>query len=141
MSWTRAPVRYIVRPRLTPCSNAHCVLAKPARFMPFAVKALSADGAAKGTEPRQRLYVVSANDEVAATESIRQLLMYVEEHPEVFHTALPGNLEYTLGQRRSHLPWRLGAVASSLNDLVNILAKGDITPSRASSRPPRVAFA
>jgi acyl transferase domain-containing protein len=96
--------------------------------------------AAESGGPRQRLFVVSANDEVAATKSISQLITFVEEHPEVFEKRLARDVAYTLCQRRSHLPWRIGVAASSLSDLAQSLSTGHVKPSRASSLSPRVAF-
>jgi acyl transferase domain-containing protein len=71
---------------------------------------------------------------------MKQLIVFIEQHPEVLQQRLPCDVAYTLGQRRSHLPWRIGVVASSLGDLAESLSAGDVKPSRASPVPPRVAF-
>ncbi|KAK4121887.1 polyketide synthase [Parathielavia appendiculata] len=116
-------------------SNAHCVLARPTRLLVKPQSVEAADDAAQ----RQRLFVVSANDEAAATKSMNQLIIFIEQHPEVYQQRLICDVAYTLGQRRSHLPWRIGVVASSLGDLAKSLSAGDVKPSRASV-PPSVAF-
>ena len=84
--------------------------------------------------------MVSANDEVAATKSMNQLIIFVEQYLEVFQKRLIRDVAYTLCQRRSHLPWRIAVAASSLGDLAKSLSAGDVKPSRASSLSPRVAF-
>lgn len=88
----------------------------------------------------QRLFVISANDEVSAKSSLRNLSIFLEQHPEVFQKQLLRNLAYTLCHRRSHLSWRVGIVASSAAELVESVSSSDTKPVRASQNAPRIAF-
>lgn len=88
----------------------------------------------------QRLFVLSANDEVSAKATLNNLSIFLEQHPEVFQKQLLRNLAYTLNHRRSHLSWRIGLVASSAAELVEIVSSSDTKPVRASQQAPRVAF-
>lgn len=87
-----------------------------------------------------RLFVVSANDEVSAKSSLSNLLIFLEQHPEVFQKQLLRNLAYTLCHRRSHLSWRFGLVASSASELVESMSSSDTRPVRALQNAPRIAF-
>ncbi|KAK4144337.1 uncharacterized protein C8A04DRAFT_36790 [Dichotomopilus funicola] len=117
-------------------SNAHCVLARPTRQLLGEPQRVGSDANNDrhddDSAQRQRLFVISANDEAAATQSMKQLIVFIEQHPEVLQQSLPRDVAYTLGQRRSHLAWRVGVVASSLTDLAATLGAGHVKPSRAS---------
>jgi acyl transferase domain-containing protein len=65
--------------------------------------------------------------------------VYLEQNPEVFQNSLMGNLAYTLGQRRSHLSWKVAIPADGSAELIASLAGSTITPSR-SVKEPRVGF-
>lgn len=90
--------------------------------------------------PKQRLFVLSANDEVSAKNVLSNISIFLEQHPEVFQKQLLRNLAYTLGHRRSHLSWRVGLVASSAAELVEVVSSSDTKPIRASQNAPRIAF-
>lgn len=64
--------------------------------------------------------------------------VYLEQNPEVFQNSLMGNLAYTLGQRRSVLPWKVAVPANGSSELISSFA-GSATPSR-SSKEPRLGF-
>jgi acyl transferase domain-containing protein/NADPH:quinone reductase-like Zn-dependent oxidoreductase len=87
----------------------------------------------------QRLFTLSANDETAAKKTMNQLSVFLEQHPEVFQKALLRNLAYTLCQRRSHLQWRVGLVASSASGLAEACSVAETKPVRASQAP-KIAF-
>lgn len=89
---------------------------------------------------QQRLFLLSANDEVSAKSTLTNLSIFLEQHPEVFQKQLLRNLAYTLGQRRSQLSWRVGLVASSAAELVENVNSPDTKPVRASQQAPRIAF-
>ncbi|KAH8891529.1 polyketide synthase [Thozetella sp. PMI_491] len=114
-------------------SNAHCVLQRG----PFISKTGQPNPEHKVSAPR--LFVLSANDETAAKKSMEQLSIFLEQHPEIFQRALLRNLAYTLSDRRSHMPWRIGMVAHTSAELGEILASGDAKPARCS-QPPKIAF-
>lgn len=113
-------------------SNAHCVLERgPSHIQPGQKKA--------NLDPRQRLFVVSANDEASARNLMKQLNIFIEQHPEVFQKGLLRNLAYTLAERRSQLSWRLAVVASTASDLALAVASADAKPLRVS-QVPKIAF-
>jgi acyl transferase domain-containing protein/NADPH:quinone reductase-like Zn-dependent oxidoreductase len=87
-----------------------------------------------------RLFVLSANDETALRNSVKKLGIWIEQHAELYQTTMPRNLSYTLCQRRSHLPWRVAAVAGMCSDVASALNSHDTAPARAPTEPPRVAF-
>lgn len=70
-------------------SNGHAVL-----------KALPAENEIEFLDPEKfeghiktkRLFVLSANDEVAARESMEQLGIFLEQHAELYQTTMPRNL-------------------------------------------------
>ncbi|KAI0130517.1 polyketide synthase [Xylariales sp. AK1849] len=113
-------------------SNAHCILQAP----PLSVEVQQPKQESEG---QQRLFVLSANDELSIGKTMEQINIYLEQHPEVFQKGLLRNLAYTLGSRRTHLTWRLGVVASNSSELVEALASSDAKPARASQAP-KVAF-
>ncbi|EGR49751.1 polyketide synthase [Trichoderma reesei QM6a] len=112
-------------------SNAHVVLEK----VPFSI----ADLPQETQSNTARLFVLSAHDESAAKRAAEQLGVYVEQHPEVFQKRLASDMAYTLGERRTHLQWRIAITASSCDELANALNGIGATPT-VSSRAPKVAF-
>lgn len=84
--------------------------------------------------------MLSANDEAAAKSTMKNLSIFMEQHPEVFQKQLLRNLAYTLGHRRSQLSWRIGLVASSAAELVEVVNSSDAKPVRASQQAPKIAF-
>ncbi|ROV97402.1 hypothetical protein VMCG_06949 [Cytospora schulzeri] len=115
-------------------SNAHCVLARP----PTKLRQARPKPTYSGTE--RRLFVLSANDESSAKMMVENLTIFLEQHPEIFQKHLLRNLAYTLCQRRSHLSWRVGAVASSASKLAETLSSSETRPVRASQHPLKIAF-
>jgi acyl transferase domain-containing protein/NADPH:quinone reductase-like Zn-dependent oxidoreductase len=87
-----------------------------------------------------RLFVVSANDEVALRSSVKKLGIWIEQHAELYQTTMPRNLSYTLCQRRSHLPWRVAVVAGMCGDVATALNSPNAVSARASSETPRLGF-
>ncbi|KAK8257361.1 polyketide synthase [Phyllosticta capitalensis] len=112
-------------------ANAHAVLARPPLPPPSSLM--------KETSTGPKLFVLSGNDEAAANKAMNQLSIFLEQHPEVFQKSQPRNLAYTLGQRRSHLLWRVAMVASVGNDLTLALNNSDTKPARSATNP-KVAF-
>ncbi|KAH6607076.1 hypothetical protein Trco_003389 [Trichoderma cornu-damae] len=112
-------------------SNAHAVLER----VPLSYADLPQGR--QNTTPR--LFVLSAHDEGAAKRLAEQMGIYIEQHPEVFQKRLVRNMAYTLGERRTHLQWRIAITASSCNELANALNGAGATPAVASKEP-KVAF-
>ncbi|EFX00060.1 polyketide synthase [Grosmannia clavigera kw1407] len=118
-------------------SNAHCVLEPAPRRS--GRPELAQKNLGSGLE-RPRLFVLSANDEASARRAVSQLTVYLEQHPEVFQKELLRNLAYTLNERRSQLGWRVGLVASSGRQLVEVLSAAETKPVRRPQQPPKLAF-
>lgn len=112
-------------------SNAHVVLER----FPMALSDLPMSS--KNEAPR--LFVLSANDEEAAKRVGAHLGVYIEQHPEVFQKRLVSDLAYTLGERRTHFPWRAALVASSCDELALSLNGPSAVPVRSSLKP-KVTF-
>ncbi|RMZ91949.1 hypothetical protein DV736_g817, partial [Chaetothyriales sp. CBS 134916] len=112
-------------------SNAHCVLER---------RAFHLHEFTQGSRQEfPRLVVFSANDESAATRTGSELGVYIEQHPQVFQKRLMDDMVYTLGERRTHLPWRSAIVATSCNELASLLNGVDALPRRALIAP-NIAF-
>ncbi|RMD41928.1 hypothetical protein DV735_g3244, partial [Chaetothyriales sp. CBS 134920] len=113
-------------------SNAHCVLER---------RAFNLDEFPQGSNHEfPRLVVFSANDEGAATRTGSELGIYIEQHPQIFQKRLMDDMVYTLGERRTHLPWRAAIVATSCSELASLLNGVDALPKRALTAPPNIAF-
>ncbi|PYH31947.1 type I polyketide synthase [Aspergillus neoniger CBS 115656] len=117
-------------------SNCHVVLERPSR--------------ARGQAPSAphdtpRLFVLSGYDEEAAKRVAQNLLIYLEQHPGDFERRLVHDVAYTLGERRSHFPWRIAFTTSSTsNELVKALNGPASIPQRAklgAGASPTIAFA
>ncbi|RMZ80705.1 hypothetical protein DV738_g2551, partial [Chaetothyriales sp. CBS 135597] len=113
-------------------SNAHCVLER---------RAFNLDEFPQGSNHEfPRLVVFSANDEGAATRTGSELGIYIEQHPQIFQKRLMDDMVYTLGERRTHLPWRSAIVATSCSELASLLNGVDALPKRALTAAPNIAF-
>jgi acyl transferase domain-containing protein len=111
-------------------TNAHVVLERGPRH----------DGEGmQNTDPlKRKLYIVSAHDKRAALQISKELAAYLDLNPPAFTDSLMDKIAFTLGQRRSFLPWRVAISASSYMVLNEYLSK-DPEPIR-SSREPSVGF-
>ncbi|OIW25172.1 hypothetical protein CONLIGDRAFT_690934 [Coniochaeta ligniaria NRRL 30616] len=114
-------------------SNAHAVLQAP----PWSLSDLP-QGEARTESPK--LLVLSAHDEGAAKRVASQIGVYIEQHPEIFQKRLLSDMAYTLGERRTHFPWRIAVAASSCDELTVALNNAATVPRRASTTP-KIAFA
>ncbi|KAF2265267.1 polyketide synthase [Lojkania enalia] len=113
-------------------TNAHVVMEKP----PLQIKK---DNGFSKEGPTKRLYILSAADKVACQTLMSNLGVYLEQRPEMFQRDLMSNVAYTLGQRRSLLPWRVAVPAIESFDLVEKLSKGTINPVKENGDP-RIGF-
>ena len=113
-------------------SNAHAVLERP----PVSLS----DFAQESRNESPKLFVISANDDTAAKRAASQLGIYVEQHPEIFQKRLMRDMAYTLGERRSHLPWRIALTASSCDEVAGALNGIGAIPKRASEASKKLAF-
>lgn len=114
-------------------SNAHAVLERP----PAPLSDLPTEPETHEADPK--LFTLSANDEGAVRRMASQLSVYIEKHPDIFDKRPIRDMAYTLGERRTHFPWRVSITASSCNDLANSLKGAEVVPGRAFKLP-RLAF-
>lgn len=84
------------------------------------------------------MYVVSAYDKQAALQLGKSIGTYLDLFPVVFKDSTLDNMAYTLGQRRTFLPWRL-ACSAILGQELNASLSNDAVPVR-SSKEPTVGF-
>lgn len=118
-------------------ANCHCVLEKapPLKI----VSGPAGASLAKAKTGVWRLFPLSANDKATVESMMTSLTVYLEQRPEVFQNSLMGNLAYSLGERRSHLSYRVAVPASKTAALIPTLAGASIVPSRAVKEP-RIGF-
>jgi acyl transferase domain-containing protein/NADPH:quinone reductase-like Zn-dependent oxidoreductase len=114
-------------------TNAHVVMERAP------IKTRNEDASAPKEDPTRKLFILSAADKVSCQSLISNLGVYLEQRPEMFQRELMSNVAYTLGQRRSLLPWRVAIPATESFDLVEKLSKGTITPVKESGSP-RIGF-
>lgn len=114
-------------------SNAHAVL----EGLPYS----TADSrfVKGGLQSQFKLVVLTGYDESAVNRLAIQLGIYIEQHPEVFEKRIFSDIAYTLGERRSHFPWRMAFAVSNCSDLAGMLNGVQATPRRAS-KIPKLAF-
>ncbi|KGO67796.1 Acyl transferase/acyl hydrolase/lysophospholipase [Penicillium italicum] len=111
-------------------TNAHVILQRGPRH--------EGELAANHDPLKRKLYVVSAYDKQAAVQLGKSIGAYLDLYPVVFNDSTLDNMAYTLGQRRTFLPWRLASSAVLGQELTASLAT-DAVPVR-SSKEPTVGF-
>ncbi|KAI1086249.1 ketoacyl-synt-domain-containing protein [Rostrohypoxylon terebratum] len=67
------------------------------------------------------LFVFSAHEQKVLSQMIKDYLSYLKERADSVPANIMENLAYTLGCRRTKLPWRASVTAQSLNELVRKL--------------------
>ncbi|KAJ6013440.1 hypothetical protein N7540_008031 [Penicillium herquei] len=107
-------------------TNAHVVLERGPTY--------GGQGAENENLFTRRLYVVSGSDKQAAARMGDEIISYLHRHPPVFSDTLMDNLAYTLGQRRSHLQWRMAVPAAVHTELIDSLAAVK-EPVRSTGQP------
>ena len=85
--------------------------------------------------PMHHLYVLSANDDTAVKSQMDALKSYLKSRSGKSTGELMHSLAFTLGQRRSLLPWRVALAASSVDDLIGQLESPQSVPGRAAKEP------
>lgn len=69
----------------------------------------------------RKLFVLTANDKSALAQLMKDIVVYLEQRPEVFQAALMSNIAYTLGQRRSLLQWRVAIPSSNSFEFIQLM--------------------
>lgn len=110
-------------------TNAHVVMERaPIRTTGGAVFAVKQD-------PTKKLFVFSAADKIACQKLMKNLGVYLEQRPEMFQRDLMSNVAYTLGQRRSLMPWRVAIPAKEAFDLNMKMTQGNFNPVKEAGAP------
>jgi acyl transferase domain-containing protein len=91
-----------------------------------------------GGDDRGRVFVMTSDDQDVCELLVRNLTDYLQEHRIAQRNNWLIDLAYTLGQRRSVLPWKVAVPATSAADLLEAL-QGRTKPTR-SSKVPRLGF-
>ena len=89
-------------------------------------------------EPK-RLFVVSAHSKESLADQMRNVTVYMERNPFAFQQNILANLAYTLGQRRSFLPYKFATFANDGDGVTAAFAMPPAKPIR-STREPVVGF-
>ncbi|KAI1749734.1 ketoacyl-synt-domain-containing protein [Xylaria castorea] len=116
-------------------TNAHVVLER----VPFTQRGPKNDADLKDDTPTRKLFVVTANDKGSLEVVLKNLVIYLEQRPEMFQKALMADVAYTLGQRRSLLQWRVAIPALRSFDLIEEINGQKLSPGKESD-PLRIGF-
>jgi hypothetical protein len=87
----------------------------------------------------RRLFCLSAFDEACGKRQIKSLCDYLKDRPNSKSEGFLGDLAYTLGERRSVLPWKAAISACSAQELVKSL-ESDGTKFVHSAKAPILAY-
>ena len=88
---------------------------------------------------RHRVYILSAKDSTTCLKMAKNIALYLRRSIQEGHEPCPGDLAYTLLERRSHLPWAVAIRASNLEALAERLEQPTVKPLQATKRP-RLGF-
>ncbi|KAI1120739.1 ketoacyl-synt-domain-containing protein [Nemania abortiva] len=117
-------------------TNAHVVLER----VPFTQRgAPKNDADLKDDTPTRKLFAITANDKGSLEAVLKNLVIYLEQRPEMFQKALMADVAYTLGQRRSLLQWRVAIPALRSFDLIEAINGQKLSPGKESD-PLRIGF-
>ncbi|KAH8902159.1 polyketide synthase [Coniochaeta sp. PMI_546] len=87
----------------------------------------------------RKLFVLTANDKTALSQMMKNIVIYLEQRPEIFQMDLMSNIAYTLGQRRSLLQWRVAIPAQNSFELIEALNGEKCAPGK-ETEPLRIGF-
>lgn len=122
-------------------TNGHIVLTA-APFLGSRTSGSSHDDSILASDksgPGHKLYVVTANDKAALSQQLKNIVVYLEQRPEIFQVDLTSNLAYTLGQRRSFLQWRAAIPAVNSFGLIEAI-NGEKVMTGRETEPLRLGF-
>ncbi|PSR80092.1 hypothetical protein BD289DRAFT_76888 [Coniella lustricola] len=118
-------------------TNAHAVLGKapagpkrPSNYRRTSRNNSLDDATSTG---RRKLFVLSANDRQSLEATMANLVVYLEQRPEIFQSDLLNNLCYTLS-KRSLLRWRVAIPAVTSFQLIEALNSKNIIPTKTAAR-------
>jgi acyl transferase domain-containing protein len=117
-------------------TNGHIVLeAAPFRHR----RTLEPESATEKLVHGRKLFVLTANDKSSLSQVMKNIVVYLEQRPEIFQMDLMNNVAYTLGQRRSLLSWRVAIPAQNSFELIEALSGEKCTPGK-EVEPLRLGF-
>ena len=95
----------------------------------------------KGTNgsSRSRVYVLSAKDSMTCLNMAKNLAVHLRRSTQEGREPSPGDLAYTLLERRSRLPWVVAIRSISLEELGKRLEESIVKPLNATKQP-RLGF-
>ncbi|KEZ39405.1 putative polyketide synthase protein [Scedosporium apiospermum] len=120
-------------------TNAHVVLERGPFLAQRGRDRLFVDSKHAFSTNGRKLFIFSANDKASLQKVTKELVIYLEQRPEMFELDLMANVAYTICQRRSILQWRLAVPASNSFELVEQLSKEQFTPGK-ETEPLRIGF-
>ncbi len=83
----------------------------------------------------RHLFVITAHDEATVKQQMKNLMSYLSKRRDNTLKNLLPDLAFTLGQRRSLLPWKIALAASTTEGLTAQLESPEKVPMRASKAP------
>lgn len=100
------------------------------------------NGTVDHDHPNPKVFVISSNDKEGVSRNVERLSCYLSTKEHNAGPTFLDRLSYTLATKRSVLPWKSFAVASSLSELTKALSPDALAmPLRSSSTSdPRLAF-
>ncbi|KAK3503468.1 ketoacyl-synt-domain-containing protein [Neurospora crassa] len=122
-------------------TNGHAVLTA-APFLRSRTSGSSHDNTLMASEKSglgRKLYVATTRDKAALSQQMKNIVVYLEQRPEIFQVDLTSNLAYTLGQRRSLLQWRAAIPAINSFELIEAI-NGEKAITGKEIEPLRLGF-
>ncbi|KAF9893690.1 hypothetical protein FE257_009858 [Aspergillus nanangensis] len=122
-------------------SNAHAVLMKVPNLKAHSMSSHAAVKTQKancnGTASVRRLFPISLNDDKSLGHQLKalELFMHLKQERDQLDSSFMANLAYTLGQRRSVLPWKTAITAGSATELIEQLSLSRVKSRRSPEKP------
>ncbi|KAM0795830.1 thiolase-like protein [Usnea florida] len=122
-------------------TNVHVILEVAPPMNPRLVGMSEHSSRQNGTHSsnRHRVYVLSAKDSAPCLKMAKNIAIYLRRSNQEGHEPYPGDLAYTLLERRSHLPWVVAIRASRMDELAQRLEQPTVKPRHATKQP-RLGF-
>lgn len=111
--------------------SIHDIRAMPADVRVNLLNSPESVTAATESVAKPYLFLLSTNDRESLSRSIALVAKYVHERPVYLFPDLLRSLAFTLGQRRTLLPWKAAIQAAGHDELVQKLKDVALTPTRS----------
>ncbi|KAI5203359.1 putative polyketide synthase [Aureobasidium subglaciale] len=115
--------------------NAHVIVEHP----DVLCGASKADEDQIPVEKTSRLFILAAKDPIALQAQRERLAEHLADHNDQSHSLLD-NLAYTLGSRRSNLPWKICLPARTTDELVDGLTSAKQAAVKTEPIAPRIGL-